>query len=1032
MALQRLMSVCAIRALCASIPLMSLAGTASAQKKSAKRVAAAPPVFTRFDATKVGALKYRMIGPARGGRVTTVTGVPQQPTTFYMGSTGGGVWKTTDAGASWNNISDGYFASASMGSIDVADSDPNVIYAGTGSDAIRSNVSIGRGAYRSLDAGKTWTFIGLRDVGQIGSINIHPTNPDIVFAAAIGNPFVATNDRGVYRTRDAGRSWQKVLFVSDSTGAVDLEFQPGNPNVIYAVMWRAERKPWTIISGAREGGVYKSSDGGDTWSKLTNGLPRGLVGKADLAVSPAKPNRLYVLMEASPGGGLYRSDDGGASFAAIDTVTKGIITRPFYYTNLDADPGNADIVYSGTEGFYRSTDGGKSWTTVDTPHGDNHDLWINPRNSSIMIQSNDGGANVTLDGGRTWSTQYNQPTAEIYQIYVDDQFPYRVYGAQQDNTTLILPSLPPSSGSPDDPIQTWRSGPGCETGPIIPHISHPDTVYASCKGQFSRMSLTTGQEKQYWVGSQSLYGNPGKDLIYRFQRVSPMEVSPHDSRVVYYGSQFLHRTRDEGVTWEKMSPDLTWNLAVRQQKASGEPITIDVTGEETYSTLYAIRESPLKAGVIWTGSNDGPFHVTRDNGVSWKNVTPENQPRGCRVQNIEPSPHRVASAYYAVLCYQLGDFRPYIWETDDYGESWKLLTNGSNGIPIDFPTRVVREDPTRPGLLYAGTEFGAFISFDNGAKWHSFQLNLPVTPITDMKIHRGDLALSTQGRAFWILDDLAPIRQMTDALVSGGAHLLTPRDAYRLRYNPGFGGAESNRESSSDPQYLPAGAVIDYWLPSNPSSVSIDIIAPDGRVIRTMSSEPFKLGDRPPPALNAQEGAALLPKNPGLNRFVWNFEYVGPYSANPRQSGRNGPLAAPGKYTVTMVSGGKSESRRFNILPDPRVERDGVTTDVLNQQLAFNLKVRDLVSDANGFANALAVFKKDASSDRRQRVAEIERVFVTPPIRYSKPGLQSHIQYLYSETIGADQKVGRDALDRYRVLRAELDALTERLKAIQR
>ena len=1028
MALSRLSSVSASRALILAITLLSTSRAALSQGP-AKSTSQLRGNVTSFDSTKLGALRYRMIGPARGGRVTTVTGVPQQPMTFYMGSAGGGVWKTTDGGASWDNISDGYFASASMGSIDVADSDPSVIYAGTGSDAIRSNVSIGKGVYKSIDAGKTWTHVGLKDVGQIGSINIHPTNPDIVFAAAMGNPFKPTPDRGVYRTRDGGRTWQKVLFVSDSTGAVDLEFQPGNPSVVYAAMWRAERKPWTIISGAHEGGVYKSSDGGDTWVKLTNGLPSGLVGKSDFAVSPAKPNRLYVLMEASPGGGLYRSDDAGASFVAIDTTTKGIITRPFYYTNLDADPNNADIVYSGTEGFYKSVDGGKSWTTMETPHGDNHDLWINPRNSSIMIQSNDGGANVTMDGGRTWSTEYNQPTAEIYQIYVDNQFPYRVYGAQQDNTTLIVPSLPVSSGAPDDPVQTWRNGPGCETGPIIPHINNPDTVYGACKGQFSRLSLKTGQEKQYWVGSQSLYGNPGKDLIYRFQRVSPMEVSPHDSHVVYFGSQYLHRTRDEGVTWEKMSPDLTWNPPERQQRASGEPITIDVTGEETYSTLYAIRESPLKAGLIWTGANDGPFYVTRDNGVTWKNVTPANQPPGCRVQNIEPSPHRVASAYYAVLCYQLGDFKPYIWRTDDYGASWKLLTTGTNGIPSDFPTRVVREDPEREGLLYAGTEFGMFVSFDNGGTWHSLQLNLPVTPVTDMKVHRGDLALSTQGRAFWILDDLAPLRQMSDAITSSGAHLLAPRDAYRLRYNSRFGGAEGNHESSSDPQYPPEGAMIDYWLPVAAGPVRIDVLAPNGSLVRSFSSEAPATAVTSATSSPAAVGAQRLTRNAGLNRFVWNLEYPGPWSPSPRQNGRNGPLAAPGKYTVRMNYATSAELRTLNVPADPRVVQDGVGADVMKEQLAHSLRVRDLLSDVNGVVADLAAFRQrvPAGSDARKRIGDIESVLLTPPVRYSKPGLQSHIQYLYSETTGADQKVGHDAIDRYKVLRAQLDSVKKQI-----
>ena len=468
-----------------------------------------PGVLTSLDTSQLHALRYRMIGPARGGRVTTVTGVPQEPMTFYMGTVGGGVWKTTNAGITWTNISDGFFAAASMGSIDVADSDPNIIYAGTGSEALRSNVSIGRGIYKSTDAGRTWKFVGLRDAGQIGSIVVHPTNPDVAYAAAVGNPFKPTSERGVYRTRDGGQTWQRVLFISDSTGAVDLELQPGHPNVVYAAMWRAERKPWTIISGAHEGGIYKSVDDGSTWTRLTNGLPNGLVGKADLAVSAAKPDRLYVLIEAKPGSGLYRSDDAGKTFIAVDTVTRGLITRPFYYTNIDADPNNADIVYVGTEGYYKSVDGGRTWAMASVPHGDNHDLWINPRNSSIMIQSNDGGANVSLDGGKSWSTQDNQPTAEIYQVYVDNQVPYRVYGAQQDeNNELIIPSLPTMAKSLDDPIQAWTPGPGCETGPVMPNWASPDTVYGGCKGQFSRMSLRTGQEKQYWIGDQSLYGNP--------------------------------------------------------------------------------------------------------------------------------------------------------------------------------------------------------------------------------------------------------------------------------------------------------------------------------------------------------------------------------------------------------------------------------------------------------------------------------------------------------------------------------------------
>jgi photosystem II stability/assembly factor-like uncharacterized protein len=559
-------------------------------------------------------MRYRMIGPERGGRVTAVTGVPSQPNTYYMGSTGGGVWKTTDAGHTWANISDGFFSVGSMGAIEVAPSDPNVIYAGTGSSKIRSNVSIGRGAYRSADAGKTWTFIGLRDVGQISTLRVHPTDPDMVYVAALGNPFVPSKERGVYRSMDGGKTWKNVLFVSETLGAADLEIQPGNPKVLFATLWHGQRKPWTIVSGAHEGGIYKSIDGGDSWNKLAGGLPNELFGRANVSISASKPNRIYALIEAKPGAGLYRSEDAGATWSLVNGQGS-IITRPFYYDTLAVDPTDAEVVWVGDEGWFKSTDGGKTFRRSPTPHGDNQDIWINPKNSQYMIQSNDGGANVSLDGGRTWSTQMNQPTAEIYQVAVDDQYPYRVYGAQQDNTTVIVPNLSLGNG------QDFRIGPGCETGPIIPNRVNPELVYGSCKGQFSTQNMNTANEQRYWVGAQSLYGNAGSELIYRFQRVSPMEVSPHDPKVVYYGSQFVHRTRDGGVTWEKISPDLTAHPP-GTQGASGEPITRDATGEEVYSTLYTIRESPVQRGVIWTGSNDGPIYVTRDDGKTWANVTP--------------------------------------------------------------------------------------------------------------------------------------------------------------------------------------------------------------------------------------------------------------------------------------------------------------------------------------------------------------------------------------------------------------------------
>ena len=931
--------------------------------------------------------------------------------TFYFGSTGGGVWKTTDAGASWRDISAQAFASSSIGALDVADTDPNVIYAGTGSAAIRSNVSIGKGIYKSTDAGRTWTFAGLRDAGQIGAIVIHPSDPNTVFAAVVGNPFAHTRTRGVYRTKDGGATWQNVLFLSDSTGAVDIELQPGNPSVVYASMWHGQRRPWTIISGGGEDGIYKSVDGGDHWNRLGNGLPTGIVGKSDLAVSAAAPLRVYALVEAKVNGGLYRSDDAGEHWSLSNT-TLGLITRPFYYDHVDADPTNADVVYVGTESWYKSGDGGKTFRTLRTPHGDNHDMWINPKNGQVFIQSNDGGANVTLNGGATWSTQQNQPTAEIYQVAVDNQYPYRVYGAQQDNTTLIVPSLPMGSNGLDDPIQSWRQGPGCETGPIAPNRTNADTVYGACKGQWSRMSIRSGQEQQFWIGGQSLYGNANKDLRYRFQRVSPMEVSPHEPHTVYYGSQYVHRTRDEGATWETISPDLTANDPRYREVYSGTPITVDATGEEMYATLYAIRESPVKAGVIWAGANDGPIHVTTNGGKSWTNVTPSDMPPGGRVQNIEPSPHRPGAAYVAVLRYLLGDFQPYIYKTEDFGKSWTRLTTGTNGIPADYPTRVVREDPNRAGLLYAGTEFGMFVSFDDGAHWHPFQQNLPITPVTDIVVHRKDLVLSTQGRSFWILDDITPLQQVTDAIAAKPAHLFAPREAIRYRYRAGFGGAESERGASADlPQYPPAGAMIDYWLSAPASDARLEILDASGSVMQSYAVDTLR-------SITTRSTAPIgLSARAGLNRFVWDMTYPGPWNAAPAQRGGGGPMAAPGTYTVRLTANGSTMTQPLVLRADPRVTHDGISQSVLDAQLAFNLKLRDLVSDANRVAERL----------RATPNAALEAEFFTPPVRYSRPGLQSHIAYLYTENIGSDQRVGRDAVDRYTELKTALESIKARM-----
>lgn len=999
--------------------------------------AAARPMMASVDTSLFNGLRYRMVGPPRGGRVTTVWGVTSQPRTFYMGVASGGLFKTTDAGASWTPITDGKVPVASTGSVVVAESDPNVIYLGTGSDDIRSNVSTGRGVYKSTDGGNSWTFAGLYDAGQIGAVRVHPTNPNVVWVAAIGNAFKRNDERGVFKSTDGGKSWRKVLFVSDSVGAADLELNPANPDVVYAWMWRGERKPWTIISGAHNSagvGFYKSIDGGEHWTKVTNGLPADLVGKANIGVSAANPNRVYALVEAKPGGGLYRSEDQGESWKLISNFAQ-IITRPFYYVALGVDPTNADVVYAGGENFYKSQDGGATWQQMRPPHGDNHDIWINGKNGQIMIQSNDGGANVSMDGGRTWSTQMNQPTAEIYGVWLDNQFPYRLYGAQQDDNTLIEPSFPvPGETEP------FITGPGCETGPIMPHPKNPQIVYGACKGQFGIMDMNTRQERAYWVGAQSLYGNDAKDLIYRFQRVSPMEVSQWDTSVVYYGSQYLHRSHDGGIHWEKISPDLTAHPACCQG-GSGEPITRDVTGEEFYSTLYAVSESKLEPGVIWTGSNDGPFYLSRDNGKTWKNITPKDLPEGGRVQYIETSPHRKGSAYYAVYRYLLGDFQPYIYKTDNYGQTWTKLTDGKNGIPADWPTRVVREDPDREGLLYAGTEFGLFISFDNGAHWQPFNRNMPQVPITDIKRHQKDLIVSTQGRSMWIMDDVTPLAQLTPQTVTASAMLFKPRDIIRGRIGGGRGGfgggggggaAGGRGGDSGQAQFPTYGETINYYLAKSGGPITIDILDANNKVVRSYSNEATKAVVDATPAENADEENAgprrAAPRvrptaNAGMNRLTWDF------------NNDAGIIAPPGSYKVKMIAGSYTVTEPFTLTIDPRLAADHITAADLREQYEHNNRMRDMVNEVNRLGSRIRAERTKVQGQTDARAQEIRGIATTlfgagEGIRYGQPGLQQQISYLAGMTTRADQKIGQDAIDRYKELRKELDAVKARASKV--
>jgi len=978
-------------------------------------------------------LNYRSVGPSRGGRVTAVAGHPAHPYTFYMGATGGGVWKTEDYGSSWKPISDAYFSTGSIGSIRVAPSDPNTVYVGTGSDGIRSNVIVGRGIYRSRDAGETWEMMGLRDMGQLGAVEVNPNNPAMVYVAALGNPWAKSSERGVYRSANGGEDWEQVLFTSDSVGAIDLEINPSNPNEIYAAMWRGQRQPWTIISGmeasGRENGIWKSIDGGDSWRLVTEGLPTGLVGKIDLSVSAASPNRVYALVETTdPLEGLYHSDDFGETWELM-TNQAGLMNRPFYYTGVTADPTDANKVYVNNEGFYGSSDGGRTFARMPTPHGDNHDLWINPENPNIWIQSNDGGANVSLDGGTTWSTQNNQPTSELYQVDIDDRFPYWLYAGQQDNSTIRVPSNPPEENSASGHTGYWRAVGGCETGPAVPKPGNPDIVYSNCKGRFGRFSQITGKEKQYYVGFGNLYGANPKDLPYRFQRVAPIEISPHDANVVYHGSQFVHRTIDEGVTWDQISPDLT-AFRPERQVVSGEPISRDITGEEHYSVLYAIEESPVEPGVIWAGSNDGLVQVTRDGGQVWKDVTPPGMASEGRIQTIDPSPHHGGKAYFAAYRTLLGDFTPFIYKTENYGESWTLLTPGDNGIPGDHPTRAIREDPVVEGLLFAGTEFGMFYSMNDGASWSSFQLNLPATPITDMKIHGNDLVLSTMGRGFWIMDNISPVRQMDNALATAGPHFFEPSNAVRVRGQGGRG-----ISASHEPQWSQQGAVFDYLLHATAQTVALEIRDSQGVVLRTFDSDDsstrLQMGQGMRAPFQRVVGAAGLGRRSGVNRFVWDLQELG-----PNGSSRGGPMVVPGVYEAHLTIDGTTHVESFNVLMDPRSEIDGITLEDIQAQYDLGIQVRAAIEDADATIDRLSGAMERASKggDVEKQLKEIEDALVTDRsiTSYPQPMLRDQFQYLYGNSIGVDQRPAVDMYDRLDFLKAELEEHKQKLETLMR
>ena len=899
---------------------------AGAPAATAQSSASGPTGSATFDSTHFGGLHWRSIGPYRGGRVTTVTGVAQEPLTFYMGATGGGIWKTDDAGATWRNVSDDFIRHGSVGSLAVAPSDPNVVYAGMGEREPRGQSSTwGDGIYRSTDAGKSWRYTGLEATKSIAQLRVDPNDPDVAYAAAEGSRWTFGPDRGIYKTTDGGAHWKLLLHPSDSVSAIDLAMNPGNPRELFAAFWDFQRLPWQIRSGGPGSAIYRSTDAGATWQRVRGkGWPTGTVGRIGVSVSGANPHRVFAIVEAAGDtGGVYRSDDDGDHWTHLSDE-RLIRSRSWYYTRIMADPQDENVVYVMNAQINKSIDGGKSFQVLRGPHGDNHDLWINPRHHDDMINGNDGGATITLDGGRSWSTQDNQPTGQIYRVNTDNQYPYWVYGAQQDNTSIAIPSASPGGITSND----WYPVAGCESSHLVFDPDDPRYIYGDCyQGILEEFDRQTRMTREVMAYPQLNLNEPSDSIRYRFNWSSPLAVSPQNPHVLYDGAQVLFRSSDRGQTWTPISPDLTRNEKAHQGWG-GAPITNEGAGGEVYNTIYYIAPSPHDSNTIWVGTDDGLVQLTRDGGAHWTNVTPRGVGPGF-VNAIEVSPFDAGTAYMTYDGYKWSDWAPHIYKTTDYGKSWTPIVTG---IRDGDQARVVRADPVRRGLLYAGTETGAYVSFDDGGHWQSLQANLPPVPVTDLKVHDGDLVASTEGRAFWILDDLSPLEQNAEQVAAGDTRLFTPRPAYLTQWGGGFGGLNAAPAGANPP----SGAIIYYHLATNTDStkVKLEILDGSNSVIRTYESKP-KPGERG------------VPGTPGLQRAVWDLR-TDPLDA-PRGvnffGSTSGHLVAPGPYTVKLTVAGKSYTQPLTVKQDPRIH---LTADQIAQEQRV---IRTIEARANAIFN---------------------------------------------------------------------------------
>jgi len=904
-------------------------------------------------------MKYRLIGPFRGGRSLTAAGIPNDPTTYYFGATGGGVWKSTDGAMTWSAVFDKE-GTGSIGSLAVANSDANIIYVGTGEACIRGNISQGDGVYKSLDAGKTWKNIGLRDSRAIGKVIINPNNPDIVFVAALGHPYGPNSERGIFRSLDGGKTWEKVLYKDENTGGIDVAFDPHNSNILFAALWQARRGPWNMTDGGPGSGLYRSGDGGTTWKRLEeHGLPKGPYGRIGIAVA-ASSERVYALIEArNPEGGLYRSDDGGETWDFVNP-SHSLWQRPWYYMHIFADPRDENVVYIMDVETFKSTDGGHLFNKMKVPHGDNHGLWIDPKDTNRMIAANDGGVTVTLDGGKNWTREDNQPTAQFYHVITDNATPYRVYGSQQDSGTVAI-----TSRSDDGSIDRsdWYDVGGGEAGYIAPYPPDPNVVYAAdYQGNITRYDRHIGQVKSITEQPELSDAHGAVSMEHRFQWTAPVVISPHDPNTLYHAGERLFKTTDGGVHWEAISPDLTRNDKTKQQPSGGD-ITLDDTGTEYYDTIFAVAESPITKGLIWVGTDDGLIQITRNAGKNWANVTPKDMPEWSRVSQVEASPHDAGTAYIAVDRHQNDDVRPYIYKTSDYGQTWTKLTNG---IPDGSFVRAVREDPKKPGLLYAGTERGIYVSFNDGADWRPLQLDLPPAPVHDLVVKDNDLVVATHGRAFWILDDVTPLRQFNDDIAKKDVHLYTPAPAYRIQAGQSGGEEHTSKRTGENP---PAGAVIYFYLkdvPKEGTEAKLEILDASGKMVRKYSSTETQLLDEPPGPDDKKPEKEIKPEA-GLNRFVWDLRYeeahrVPGYYLWEYGGGAKGPVAVPGKYQVRLTVGGASQVEPFEVKLDPRVN---VSQADLEQQFTMLMQIHE---ELNGVYDAV-----NQIQDVRAQVAGLKR-----------------------------------------------------------